>query len=1488
VVGERSVTFTLKLDSSDLKPGSKEAKASLDDLGKAGQESGKKASDGLNGAASSAGTFNQAAEKAARSAAGLAAGTSQVGQAAANAAVSAAALSGVVGLLAVGTITLVAAWAKGQAQIDGFNRSLATSGNIAGKTALDLAAMTSAIGAQTGAYRSAETALNKAAAGGRLAGEGLQFAARAAVSLSEITGESVASTVAEFEKLADNPVKSVLKLNDQYHFLTLAVYDQIKALQDQGKEQAATDLALEAAANAFEKRRVQIVENAGLIARAFKEAKDFVLDLGDALANIGKDSTIQSQLDALYAQRAVAHDKIKQLENPSFGSFGSLLPQSFKTDRVGSLIEDTKAIDDQIAKLREQQSAQDGVNRTAAEQGQAEQGRIKAAADIDSISSSLDKQYQKQQAINQLNANFSKLVGSGDPRAQGVTQDDAGNLSGGLYDTLLGDINKKYAEHSTAARDAAKAEREFEQAVRVQQAAMESLQSSTEALNGKIDPMEKVWGDYADALRKAAEDGGLAIQANDKLGEQGVSLASIQAAVAANVQAATAVFARQTSEIAKQGDVLGTYLKKVSDQRALAGMTERQRSIAEAVKQVTDEYKKNADAGVKMKDSLEDVAAGAETAAAALYDTQKSASDVESIVSQFGQKSDYDQIVDNLALVEAAIKKTWDPKLLLPMILAQERLNAMQEQQNIGLMQEGVSSLQKFAKEGTAAYTALGIAQDVLAYKSAISAIANQGSGDPYSAFARIAAMIALMASIGIRIGGGGGGGGGPSAQSAEVRQEHQGTGSVLGDTEAKSESIRKSIEITANAAEQLVGLNRGMLTALQALQSALGAAGNQLARGAGDAGFRPITADAGFLSSVFGGDQSVIDQGIIIAGGRLNDMLNSIVVGAYQTVQTDGGWFGSDGTSDQLVDISDEFGKQFQLVIKSIADTVREGALALGLLPADIDAAIAAFKVEETRISLEGLSGEDQQKEIEAVFSKIFDGLAGAVVPFIGQFQKVGEGLGETLVRVATEVQVAQEAFKQLGLAVDEADPEKFAQISDALIQAAGGLDSFISGMQSFVSNFASDGQKFQVAFDALTSAFDQVGLTVPKTRDAMWKLMQSLDATTVEGREQIATLLRLSDVADDYYDMLDEQARALAAAIQNGRELVDELYGAGTLDDVNRQIAELEAYSNSASSAVGGFGRAMTDTAAAATRAMDLLLGNLSPLNDQEKLQTALAGLRAGTATQEQVLEIGRRLYASSQAYVDLFNTVQAIGVRGGGNVGGAAAPEKPRPTTTLSLEELIARRDEMQAAERSQNARDLADIVAQLAEAQKQSYTQVSDLLHFNLSDLADDLGLSNDELTTYLDNLRAQQTAIPDSITTNADRQIRAMYDIAGRQIPDFLVPDDYTNGTAPGSDFAARGHSGHANPRYTDDSYTVMDTAVVSRGTVAGASTNADMVAAVRASNDKLDAILRAVRDSGDGIVVAVGGVGAATREVERALRARGSGGSRGTAPPRSP
>ncbi len=936
----------------------------------------------------------------------------------------------------------------------------------------------------------------------------------------------------------------------------------------------------------------------------------------------------------------------------------------------------------------------------------------------------------------------------------------------------------------------------------------------------------------------------------------------------------------------------------------LSGATAAQIAYNKAIRDAQAAYK--AAGGASSAAAVKALADATEKAkeALSLGDQADEAERFANIMASLGDDIDVDPITKKMHEIEEAIKSMADPKHIDALQDALDRLNVKKAgatlERSASAVAQGLTSMQKLAGEGTEAYARMQVAIDAANIAAAIGAIVNQGMGDPYTAFARIAAMAALMAQFVGDVGAASAAG--FDSGRAERQQARQGTGTVLGDASAKSESIARAVEITANATQQLVGINRGMLRALQSLQQALGAAGVSLARGAANADFPALQdnvftllggadkIDNAISSFLFGGSQEVIDQGIIIAGGALQDMIDQMAIGAYQTVEEDGGLFGSDSTWDAMSGVSEAFGRQFQLVIGSIVDAVREGATALGMLPADIEAAIAQYRVEEIRISLKGLSAEDQQKELEAVFSSIFDGLAGAVVPFIEQFQQVGEGLGETLVRVATEVQITQEAFKQLGMVVNETDPERFAQIADGLVTAAGGIDDFISGLQQFVSSFASDAQQFVVAQDALTSAFSQYGLALPATRDGMYALMQSLDATTEAGREQIAMLLGLAQTADSYYSLLDKAQSDAIKQIEDAITTLSEFgIGVGAGGDKLRAIsksaidavkaanllaqaagqqgaaewqlalihrvaatraaeaiaqlmsATAEMVSNfysgnyagdadAASSSVRGFGAAMSSAAQQASDAIRLLLGDLSPLNDQAKLQAALQALQRGEVGREDVLQIGRRLYASSQAYTDLFNRVMSMAVP---TTGGSDSMSVGVEAAT------VAKSPEQVARERMDLAMQIAQNVATLSNAQGETFDGIASMLHLNLADIADAMGMSNDDLTSYLENLVDQENRTPDSVKEGADRIIAAMYDIAGRTPPDlYQVPQG---------------------------DYSIPTGGEKSQGL------SADDSAKLGEVRDLLRGILDVSREGNEAVVEAVDGVADATRDVRRSV-----------------
>ncbi len=78
---------------------------------------------------------------------------------------------------------------------------------------------------------------------------------------SEVTGISTEQLVNDFNEIAKDPVSAISKLNDQYHFLTLPTYNQIKALQDEGNQQEAARIATEEYSSSMIQRTNQIKEN---------------------------------------------------------------------------------------------------------------------------------------------------------------------------------------------------------------------------------------------------------------------------------------------------------------------------------------------------------------------------------------------------------------------------------------------------------------------------------------------------------------------------------------------------------------------------------------------------------------------------------------------------------------------------------------------------------------------------------------------------------------------------------------------------------------------------------------------------------------------------------------------------------------------------------------------------------------------------------------------------------------------------------------------------------------------------------------------------------------------------------------------------------------------------------------------------------------------------------------------------------------------------
>lgn len=200
---------------------------------------------------------------------------------------------------------LAYAYASGAKEQEEYNKSLILTGNYAGTSAGQLADMARQISATVGTTGAAAAALATLAGNGKIASGSFVEITEAAELMEKATGKSIDATIAEFVKLADDPVKASVALNEQYHFLTESVYSQIAALEKQGDTVGAVKLATDTYADAVKTRSVDIIANIGTIGTAWAAVRGEAAKTLDALNNVGRAPSDTKQITDL--QQKIAY-----------------------------------------------------------------------------------------------------------------------------------------------------------------------------------------------------------------------------------------------------------------------------------------------------------------------------------------------------------------------------------------------------------------------------------------------------------------------------------------------------------------------------------------------------------------------------------------------------------------------------------------------------------------------------------------------------------------------------------------------------------------------------------------------------------------------------------------------------------------------------------------------------------------------------------------------------------------------------------------------------------------------------------------------------------------------------------------------------------------------------------------------------------------------------------------------------------------------------
>lgn len=320
---------------------------------------------------------------------------------------------------AVGVLGL--AYYQGSQEQDAFNKSLILTGNLVGKTSGQLADIAARAGVAADSTTSkAASALNLLVGSGKVASDSLERVTAAIVKTSEVTGIATDQLVGDFNEIAKDPVAAITKLNDQYHFLTLATYNQIKALQDEGNQQEAARIATDAYANTLQQRASDIQHNLGLLEKAWNGLAGAAKSAWDAMLNVGREPASNERITQI-------RKELDWIDNAVGGKtvFGAR----------------RKELEQELNILQLTMTAQADVNGAVSGANKAEQQRIKT-----------------QQEADRANQQF---LSNADKRNKAIEQQqkflEAGAISADQYAKNVSRINEMYKDPKTPAAPKGKA-----------------------------------------------------------------------------------------------------------------------------------------------------------------------------------------------------------------------------------------------------------------------------------------------------------------------------------------------------------------------------------------------------------------------------------------------------------------------------------------------------------------------------------------------------------------------------------------------------------------------------------------------------------------------------------------------------------------------------------------------------------------------------------------------------------------------------------------------------------------------------------------------------------------------------------------------------------------------------------------------------------------------------------------------------------------------
>ena len=334
---------------------------------------------------------------------------------------------------------------------------LQKTGNQAGTSVQQLVDMSAAMDDVAGITQAkAAEALVTFAANAGVGADRLQRYTTTAIEWERATGQSVDEVAKDFKKLGDDPVKAVLELNKQMDFLTAATFEQIKSLQEVGRETDAARVAQDAYDSALAGATGTITANLGLVEKGWIAIRNVGAEVVDMIKSLGRQEGMHAAVERL------------QKEVNDYQERG---PTNSVTDRSGSYAKGLKIRQDRLDRARDMLSLSESANAYVQKAREEEKSLI-------SLSTEASKYYDKETKKRlELAAAETKYGEAAKTSAEAQKQ----------YDTVVAGINKKYEEKEKKGPNTAPGARRLDLS-EIQNAAREEVR----IIDGKQKDLERL------------------------------------------------------------------------------------------------------------------------------------------------------------------------------------------------------------------------------------------------------------------------------------------------------------------------------------------------------------------------------------------------------------------------------------------------------------------------------------------------------------------------------------------------------------------------------------------------------------------------------------------------------------------------------------------------------------------------------------------------------------------------------------------------------------------------------------------------------------------------------------------------------------------------------------------------------------------------------------------------------------------------------------